>query len=102
MKLSFKITIKFLFKSKFIKQNHDTFRYINNKTYICINQMTMKITDNFFKIDNNLKPAKGRVLISEPLLNDYFFKRSVILLTEHNDEGSIRKLKYVASRSQCF
>ena len=49
----------------------------------------MKITDDFFKIDNTLKPEKGRVLISEPLLNDYFFKRSVVLLTEHNDEGSM-------------
>ncbi|NOX86123.1 MAG: YqgE/AlgH family protein [Chlorobi bacterium] len=37
---------------------------------------------------NNLKPAKGRVLISEPFMSDYYFGRSVILLAEHNDEGS--------------
>jgi len=50
----------------------------------------MSELDRIFQIQsNNLKPAKGRVLISEPLLNDYFFKRSVILLTEHNDEGSM-------------
>lgn len=36
---------------------------------------------------NNL-PSKGRLLISAPFLND-IFKRSVILLTEHNDEGSV-------------
>ena len=37
---------------------------------------------------NNLKPTKGRILISEPFLVDYYFKRSVVLLAEHNDEGS--------------
>jgi putative transcriptional regulator len=37
---------------------------------------------------NNIAPAKGRILISEPFLYDYFFKRSVILLAEHNDKGS--------------
>lgn len=37
---------------------------------------------------NNLKPAKGKILISEPFLIDYYFKRSVVLLAEHNEEGS--------------
>jgi putative transcriptional regulator len=37
---------------------------------------------------NNLKPIKGRLLISEPFLVDYYFKRSVVLLAEHNEEGS--------------
>jgi putative transcriptional regulator len=37
---------------------------------------------------NDIKPAKGKVLISEPFLNDYYFKRSVVLLAEHNDEGT--------------
>ncbi|MCF8367819.1 MAG: YqgE/AlgH family protein [Bacteroidales bacterium] len=37
---------------------------------------------------NNLKPSRGRILISEPFLLDYYFKRSVVLLAEHNDEGS--------------
>lgn len=34
-------------------------------------------------------PAKGKILISEPFLNDTNFKRTIILLTEHSDEGSI-------------
>ncbi|NOS86462.1 MAG: YqgE/AlgH family protein [Ignavibacteria bacterium] len=34
-------------------------------------------------------PAKGKVLISEPFLNDPNFKRTIILLTEHCEEGSI-------------
>jgi len=34
-------------------------------------------------------PAKGKVLISEPFLNDPNFKRTIILLTEHGEEGSI-------------
>ena len=37
---------------------------------------------------NNLKPSKGKILISEPLLADNYFKRSVVLLAEHNEEGS--------------
>lgn len=37
---------------------------------------------------NNIKPSKGKVLIAEPFMGDYYFKRSVILLAEHNEEGS--------------
>jgi putative transcriptional regulator len=45
---------------------------------------------NFFKIEtNNVAPQKGRILIAEPFLNDIYFKRSIVFLTEHNDEGSI-------------
>ncbi|MCB0806522.1 MAG: YqgE/AlgH family protein [Bacteroidales bacterium] len=45
--------------------------------------------NNILKIrTNNLKPSKGKILISEPFLIDYYFKRSVVLLAEHNDEGS--------------
>jgi len=36
-----------------------------------------------------IKPKKGHLLISEPFLHDPFFKRSVILVTEHNEEGSV-------------
>lgn len=35
------------------------------------------------------KPEKGKILISEPFLNDPNFKRTIILLTEHSEEGSI-------------
>jgi putative transcriptional regulator len=35
-----------------------------------------------------LKPLKGRILASVPFMNDYFFGRAVVLLTEHNDMGS--------------
>lgn len=37
---------------------------------------------------NNISPDKGKLLISEPFLLDYYFKRSVVLLAEHNEEGS--------------
>jgi len=37
---------------------------------------------------NNIKPTRGKILISEPFLVDYYFKRSVVLLAEHNEEGS--------------
>jgi putative transcriptional regulator len=37
---------------------------------------------------NNVEPSKGKILISEPFLFDYYFKRSVVLLAEHNDDGT--------------
>ena len=37
---------------------------------------------------NEIKPSKGKILISEPLLSDNYFKRSVVLLADHSDEGS--------------
>lgn len=37
---------------------------------------------------NNVKPAQGKILISEPFMPDYYFKRSVVLLVEHNKEGT--------------
>jgi putative transcriptional regulator len=37
---------------------------------------------------NKLEPKKGRLLISEPFIEDDYFKRSVILLCEHDEEGS--------------
>lgn len=42
---------------------------------------------NFKKL-NKLNPKKGRILISEPFLDDDYFKRSVVLLCEHNEEGT--------------
>ncbi len=35
-----------------------------------------------------LKPCTGRLLISEPSLQDFYFKKSVVLLAEHSAEGS--------------
>ncbi len=37
---------------------------------------------------NKLKPEKGRVLVSDPYLPDPSFRRSVVLLCEHNDNGT--------------
>lgn len=50
----------------------------------------MKKNLDFFKIQhNNVLPEKGKVLVSEPFLQDAYFKRSVVLLTEHGDDGSL-------------
>jgi len=50
----------------------------------------MKENIDFFKIQHNSEiPVKGKALIAEPFLQDSYFKRSVVLLTEHNDEGSL-------------
>ncbi|HEC41993.1 MAG TPA: YqgE/AlgH family protein [Bacteroides sp.] len=49
----------------------------------------MELDIDFFSIDNKQVARQGRVLISEPFLNDTYFKRSVVLLTEHSDEGTV-------------
>lgn len=36
----------------------------------------------------NIIPAIGKILISEPSLHDFYFARSVVLLAEHDDDGS--------------
>jgi putative transcriptional regulator len=36
-----------------------------------------------------IKPATGKILISEPFLIDPNFKRTIILLAEHGEDGSI-------------
>ena len=35
-----------------------------------------------------IKPQQGIILISEPSLRDFYFRQSIVLLAEHNDEGS--------------
>ena len=35
-----------------------------------------------------LQPTAGRLLVSEPSLQDFYFRKSVILLAEHNEDGS--------------
>ena len=37
---------------------------------------------------NKLDPKKGRLLITEPFEESSYFNRSVVLLCEHNDDGS--------------
>lgn len=45
---------------------------------------------NIFKIEtNHIVPEKGRILISEPFLRDHIFGRSVVLLVDHNTDGSM-------------
>lgn len=41
-----------------------------------------------FNIHNKVKLARGRVLVSEPFLEDPNFERTVVLLCEHTEEGS--------------
>ncbi len=38
---------------------------------------------------NNISLGKGLLLVSEPFLTDPNFERSVVLLCEHNEEGSV-------------
>ena len=49
----------------------------------------MELNIDFFHIVNENIAEKGRILISEPFLSDHYFRRSIVYLTEHNDEGSL-------------
>lgn len=45
---------------------------------------------DIFKIQSNRAlPARGKILISEPFLSDTNFSRSVVLLVDHTEEGSM-------------
>ncbi len=54
-----------------------------------VRSQTMELNIDFFKIKNTKIARQGRILISEPFLSDTYFKRSVVLLTEHSEEGSV-------------
>ena len=50
----------------------------------------MNINLDIFKIQsNNVLPSRGKILISEPFLRDATFGRSVILLVDHTEEGTM-------------
>lgn len=49
--------------------------------------MTMDILDLHKR--TNIIPAAGRILIAEPFLTDPGFSRTVVLLCEHGEDGSI-------------
>jgi putative transcriptional regulator len=50
----------------------------------------MELDFNIFKIEyNKVIPRKGRVLVAEPFLQDTYFKRSLVLLTEYSEEGAV-------------
>ncbi len=50
----------------------------------------MELNIDFFKINHKpVSPQEGRVLIAQPGLMDQYFKRSVVLLVEHNQNGTV-------------
>lgn len=50
-------------------------------TVMLLNPLDYKLKDL-----NKLKPGKGRLLLAEPFMEDPYFKRSVVLLTENNQK----------------
>ena len=48
-----------------------------------LNPLDYKISDM-----SKLQPLRGRILIAEPFMADPYFRRAVVLLIEHNNEGS--------------
>lgn len=54
-----------------------------------IKKTAMILDYNFFEPENLLEVQKGRILVSEPFLLDNYFKRSIVLITEHNQDGTI-------------
>jgi len=49
----------------------------------------LEFQTKLFAIKNTILPKKGTILISEPLSQDLYFRRSVVLLVEHSEEGSM-------------
>ena len=50
----------------------------------------MELNVDIFKIKHNNKaPEQGLVLVSEPFAPDSIFSRSVVLLAEHNNKGTV-------------
>lgn len=46
--------------------------------------------EDIFQVkSNNIIPSKGRILIASPLLNDYHFSRTVILMINHEENGDM-------------
>jgi putative transcriptional regulator len=43
----------------------------------------------FFNYKTKLLPKKGRILVSEPHLPDPNFERAIVLICEHNEDGSV-------------
>lgn len=66
-----------MFNSMFIKKNVTDLK--QKKDYLRLFQMPL----------NSIKPQKGSLLISEPTLNDSYFNRSVVLIVEHNSDGTV-------------
>ncbi len=65
---------------------HSTLKY--RRTFS--NLLTfLRTTMDFFDYSNKLKPKAGRLLVSEPYLPDPNFERTIILLCENNDEGTV-------------
>lgn len=50
--------------------------------------MTINPLDYTIKELNQLSIKKGRLLLAEPFMDDPYFKRSVVLLTEYNKDGA--------------
>ena len=54
--------------------------------YILFSAMDM----NIFQVESNkILPRQGGLLIAAPFLRDYRFARSVVLMIDHNEEGSM-------------
>lgn len=46
--------------------------------------------EDIFQVkSNNITPKKGRILLASPLLNDYHFARTVILMVSHGNNGDM-------------
>lgn len=58
-----------------------------NFNFIRQNGYGMDILD--LRKQTDIKPAAGKLLIAEPFLTDPGFARTVVLLCEHGDEGSV-------------
>ena len=47
----------------------------------------MFLDSSFLNIDSGFQPAAGRLLIAQPFMNEPYFGRSVVLLSQHSEKG---------------
>ena len=41
-----------------------------------------------FSFKNSISPGSGKILLSDPFLDEDYFRRSVVLICNHNDDGT--------------
>jgi putative transcriptional regulator len=49
----------------------------------------MFLDSSFLNIDSGFQPAAGRLLIAQPFMNEPYFGRSVVFLSQHSEKGSM-------------
>ena len=78
----------------FYSQSAQHQHYSRTRRFKFVNRLLFSNKKDYFVIvidfnfENNITPARGTLLVSEPFMHDKYFARSVVYLCDHNDTGS--------------